>query len=53
VHAEHTQSARVLEKCGFAREALLPRFMVFPNLGSPAPADVLSYTLDLADSSLT
>jgi [ribosomal protein S5]-alanine N-acetyltransferase len=51
VHAEHTPSARVLEKCGFAQEARLPRFMVFPNLGSSSPADVLSYALELNGAS--
>jgi RimJ/RimL family protein N-acetyltransferase len=47
VHASHTPSARVLEKCGFVRDALLPRFMVFPNLDSRVPEDVISYALDL------
>jgi ribosomal-protein-alanine N-acetyltransferase len=47
VHASHAPSARVLEKCGFTLEALLPRFMVFPNLGSRAPEDVRSYVLDV------
>jgi ribosomal-protein-alanine N-acetyltransferase len=48
VHATHHPSAHVLEKCGFRREALLPRFMVFPNLGSHGPEDVLSYALEIA-----
>jgi len=41
-HPEHRASWHVLEKCGFAREAVLPRHSVFPNL-SPDPADVVSY----------
>jgi RimJ/RimL family protein N-acetyltransferase len=43
VHPDHPASMRVLEKCGFEREALLKRHTVFPNL-SPEPADVLIYT---------
>lgn len=46
-HAEHAASAKVLEKCGFACEARLPRFMVFPNIKPSAPADVLAYSLRL------
>lgn len=41
-HVDHRPSSRVLEKCGFTREATLPRHLVFPNL-SPEPADVLRY----------
>ena len=41
-HVEHRASQRVLEKCGFQREGVLPRHSVFPNL-SPEPLDVLSY----------
>jgi RimJ/RimL family protein N-acetyltransferase len=41
-HVDHRASQRVLEKCGFQRESLLPRHSVFPNL-SPEPLDVLSY----------
>jgi RimJ/RimL family protein N-acetyltransferase len=33
----------VLEKAGFEREGLLRRYLVFPNLGSPDPSDVLVY----------
>lgn len=42
-HADHAASARVLEKCGFERDALLRRHTVFPNLAPGVPADVLSY----------
>ena len=42
-HAGHAASARVLEKCGFLREALLRRHTVFPNHAPGVPADVLSY----------
>jgi [ribosomal protein S5]-alanine N-acetyltransferase len=45
-HPTHRASWRVLEKCGFAREAVLPRHAVFPNL-SPDPADVVSYARTL------
>jgi RimJ/RimL family protein N-acetyltransferase len=41
-HVEHGASARVLEKCGFARERMLRRHIVFPNL-SADPADVFVY----------
>ncbi|MBI5771832.1 MAG: GNAT family N-acetyltransferase [Verrucomicrobia bacterium] len=39
-HAEHTASVRVMEKAGLAREALLRRWHVFPNLG-PDPRDCI------------
>ncbi len=42
-HFSHAASAHVLEKGGFAREALLRKFLVFPNSGDPYPADVLLY----------
>ena len=41
-HADHRASWRVMEKCGFEREALMRRHTVFPNL-SKEPADVLQY----------
>jgi RimJ/RimL family protein N-acetyltransferase len=41
-HVDHQASWRVLEKCGFNREGVLPHHSVFPNL-SPEPLDVLSY----------
>ena len=42
-HAEHTKSARVLEKGGFMREGTLRSYMVFPNLDPSEPMDVLCY----------
>ena len=45
--AENVASARVLEKLGLTREAVLPRWRVRPNLG-PEPRDAYLYTLDLA-----
>jgi RimJ/RimL family protein N-acetyltransferase len=44
-HTDHTASYRVLEKCGFAREGILRRHTVFPNLAPGEPADVYSYAL--------
>ena len=46
-HVDHTVSGRVLEKCGFVKDGVLPRHMVFPNLGTHLPSDVMSYTLTL------
>jgi [ribosomal protein S5]-alanine N-acetyltransferase len=48
-HVEHDPSRRVLEKCGFAREGVLRRHTVFPNLGRAAPSDVFSYALIFED----
>jgi len=42
-HPELRPSWRVLEKCGFQREASLRRYAVFPNLASPEPCDTLCY----------
>ena len=39
---ENTASARVMEKAGLAREGVLRRWQVFPNLG-PAPRDCVFY----------
>lgn len=44
-HTDHRASARVLEKCGFAREGILPNHITFPNLGKSGPSDVFSYAL--------
>jgi RimJ/RimL family protein N-acetyltransferase len=44
-HPDHEASRHVLEKCGFAREALLRRHSEFPNLGPGEPADTLLYAL--------
>lgn len=42
-HPDHHASWRVLEKCGFTRERLLPAFAEFPNLEPGLKADVLCY----------
>jgi RimJ/RimL family protein N-acetyltransferase len=41
-HVGNRPSWRVLEKCGFQREAVLRRHFVFPNLG-PEPLDVFLF----------
>jgi RimJ/RimL family protein N-acetyltransferase len=41
-HVDHQASCRVLEKCGFQREGMLLRHLVFPNLSSE-PLDVFRY----------
>ena len=47
-HPDNPASVRVLEKCGFALEARLPRHVNFPNLGSSEPQDCLRYIRQLA-----
>ena len=42
-HVQHTRSARVLERSGFALEGVLRRHTLFPNLGAPEPQDVCCY----------
>jgi RimJ/RimL family protein N-acetyltransferase len=42
-HVDHDTSAHVLDKCGYAREAVLLRHTVFPNSGLSGPLDVLMY----------
>jgi len=42
---DHVASWRVLEKCGFTREAVLRRYAEFPNLSPGEPLDVLCYAL--------
>jgi RimJ/RimL family protein N-acetyltransferase len=42
-HTAHTASIRVLERCAFAREAVLTKHAVFPNLGDDTPKDVACY----------
>src|SRR5262245_60338090 len=42
-HPDHRPSQRVLEKCGFQREALMRRPSEFPNLRPGEPADTLLY----------
>ncbi len=44
-HPENAASVHVLEKCGFLREGRLRSYLVFPNLGSLDPSDVLVYGL--------
>ncbi len=44
-HREHAASARVLEKCDFAREGVLRAYAPFPNLGLADPQDVLCYAI--------
>ena len=39
----HERSIRVLERCGFAREGVLHKYLLFPNLGEPDPQDVFCY----------
>ena len=52
-HADHAASAHVLEKCGFVKEGRLANHMVFPNLGTVRPADVLAYSLAIPAGSPT
>jgi len=42
-HPHHRASWRVLEKCGFARDASWDRPVEFPNLAAGKPEDVLCY----------
>jgi [ribosomal protein S5]-alanine N-acetyltransferase len=44
-HSEHRASARVLEKCGFAREGVLRASVEFPNLTPVQPHDALCYAI--------
>lgn len=44
VDVENPASARVLEKCGFAKEGILKRFAVHPNAGKE-PRDIFIYAL--------
>jgi len=44
-HYSHLASARVLEKCGFAREGVLRGYAEFPNLVPVEPQDVLCYSI--------
>ena len=44
-HHEHRASARVLEKCGFAREGVLRAHLLFPNLITVEPQDVACYAI--------
>lgn len=42
-HVDYRASARVLEKCGFAREGVLKSYADFPNLGVEGPCDVACF----------
>jgi RimJ/RimL family protein N-acetyltransferase len=44
-HHEHRASARVLEKCDFAREGVLRAHVEFPNLITVEPQDVACYAI--------
>jgi [ribosomal protein S5]-alanine N-acetyltransferase len=44
-HHEHRASARVLEKCDFAREGVLRAHVEFPNLFLSEPQDVACYAI--------
>jgi [ribosomal protein S5]-alanine N-acetyltransferase len=44
-HHTHRASARVLEKCDFAREGVLRAYSEFPNLPPVEPQDVLVYSI--------
>jgi RimJ/RimL family protein N-acetyltransferase len=46
-HPEHRASWRVLEKCGFARDASWTQQVVFPNLAPGVPQDALCYAMVL------
>jgi RimJ/RimL family protein N-acetyltransferase len=44
-HPENAASSRVLEKCGFACERILPQYSKFPNLNPNQLWDVLCYAM--------
>jgi ribosomal-protein-alanine N-acetyltransferase len=44
-HRDHAASARVLEKCDFAREEVLRAHATFPNLAASDPQDVCRYAI--------
>ena len=46
-HTAHGASAQVLEKCGFVRQAVLPRHLEFPNPGSGGLDDCFRYVRHL------
>jgi ribosomal-protein-alanine N-acetyltransferase len=50
-HPEHRASSRVLEKCGFILERVLPAHAEFPNLNPGAPGDVRRYACPLFGAS--
>jgi RimJ/RimL family protein N-acetyltransferase len=42
-HPSHAASIRVLERCDFVAQGILPKPAVFPNLGDGRPQDVAYY----------
>jgi len=48
VHPDNQPSVRLLERCGFASEGILPKHTRFPNLDQHDPCDVLCYATILA-----
>jgi RimJ/RimL family protein N-acetyltransferase len=46
-HPQHRASWRVLEKCGFVRDASWIRQVEFPNLAPGVPHDVFCYAATL------
>jgi [ribosomal protein S5]-alanine N-acetyltransferase len=46
-HPDHTPSIRVLEKCGFKPDSVMPAFAEFPNLTPGVKLDVARYELKL------
>jgi [ribosomal protein S5]-alanine N-acetyltransferase len=44
-HPDHRASQRVLEKCSFTREGVLPNHIEFPNLDAVGPQDVVCYAV--------
>jgi RimJ/RimL family protein N-acetyltransferase len=49
-HVDHEPSARVLEKGGLTREAMLPSHFEFPNLAPDELGDVFRYAITLTDA---
>jgi RimJ/RimL family protein N-acetyltransferase len=47
-HPDHRASQRVLEKCAFMREGVLPDRIEFPNLGTVGPQDVVCFAVRLS-----
>ena len=46
-HPDHALSIRVLDKCGFTLDSVMPAFAEFPNLAPGVKADVARYELRL------
>jgi ribosomal-protein-alanine N-acetyltransferase len=47
-HPDHRSSQRVLEKCAFTREGVMPHLVEFPNLGTVGPQDVVCFGMRLS-----